>query len=73
MITAVPTVTPVTTPLDEPIVATEGEPEDHIPPVTLLPSVVDELAVHAVDGPVIGPGDRLTVIGFVVKQPVGSV
>ena len=74
MITVVPVVDPpVTTPLSEPIVATDGMLLLHNPPGTISKSVVVVDPVHAVAGPRIGPGVGLTVTTLFTEQPVGNV
>jgi hypothetical protein len=68
----VPEDTPVTIPVDEPIVAIPAAPLLHVPPgvaslnVTVLPW-------HTVAGPEIGAGKGLTVSVLVVLQPVGNL
>lgn len=72
MITAVPAETPVTTPVDDPTVAIDGEPEVHTP----LPGELDNAIVdptHTCVGPVMADGTGSTVTAIVVKQPVDNV
>lgn len=64
-----PAATPLTVPVDEPIVAMAGEPELHMPPAVGLVSVVVE-PWHTAGGPAIGNGSGLTVIVAEVAQPV---
>jgi hypothetical protein len=72
VILAVPAATPVTIPLNEPTVATEVEPEDHEPPVTVLLNVM-LFPVHTLPTPEMAVGAELTVITAVVIQPVPGV
>lgn len=68
MIRSVPDDTPLTTPVDEPIVATLGEPEVHVPPpVALNKEVVPP--THTVITPVIAPGGGSTVTVNVAEHP----
>ena len=67
----VPAETPDTTPLSEPIVATEVLLLQR-PPATTSPNVTDDPA-HTVVGPVIGLGVVLTVSVVIVLHPVGNV
>lgn len=71
MITAVPGNIPVTTPLPEPMVATEGLPLLHVPPPGHDNVVVPP--THTVVIPVIGLGDGIIVIKVETEQPVGNV
>ena len=72
MIVAVPADTPLTIPVSDPTVAVSILLLLHAPPGTT--SVNIKLApAQTTDAPVIGPGDKLTVIEVVVAQPVGSV
>ena len=64
---AVPEVTPVTTPVEEPIVATPGALLDHEPPPVLLVSVMVEPG-HTVVGPTIGPAADITLTDVVTRQ-----
>ncbi len=50
----VPDEKPVAIPEEEPIVATDGVEEDHVPPVTVLVSVV-ELPIQALRTPAMEP------------------
>ena len=68
---AVPAVTPVTTPVDEPIVAF-ALPLLHVPPVTRSLSVVVAPA-HTLAVPAMAVGTGFTVIGLVAMQPVVNV
>jgi len=68
---ATPGEIPVTTPVPD-TVATPGEPDVHAPPDGLLVSVA-VLPTQTVDGPEIAVGERLTVTGTTLKQPVESV
>lgn len=66
MITVVPVIVPpVTIPVKDPIVATAGVLLVQTPPGTASTSVVVVVPVHAVPGPLIGPGVGLTVIAAV--------
>ncbi len=56
----------------EPIYATAGLELDHVPPPVLLLNEAVPLT-HIEEGPVMGPGEALTVIILFVKQPVPSV
>ncbi len=59
-------------PLVRPMVATEGVPLLHVPPDGIeLNTVVPPTHKAKVPESVVGVG--FTVIGFVAKQPVGSV
>lgn len=72
MITAVPADTPVTTPVEEPTVATEGLPDDHTPPPgELAKAMLDP--THTWVGPVIAAGIGSTVTLIVAKHPVDNV
>lgn len=71
MIFADPADRPVTIP-DVPIVATDGDPELHVPPLVLLLNAADE-PMHKVDEPFIIAGNPLMVIVAVTEQPVGNV
>jgi hypothetical protein len=70
--TAVPTVTPVTTPDEEPTV-TLAEPVAHVPPATVLDKVIVLPWQTTGEAGVIAAGDVLTVITLIAKQPVGIV
>jgi len=72
VITAVPGEIPVTTPVSEPIVAIEGEPELQTPPPGELLRLIEE-PTHTADGPVIAVGAGYTVIVIEVEQPVDNV
>lgn len=65
--TAVPLATPVTTPV-EPMVAMEVDPDDQVPPGTLLERVV-VVPAHKDAVPVIAAGAALIVTTLVPKQP----
>jgi len=72
VITLVPGVPPVTTPLDEPTAATPGVPLVHVPPAGELASVVvppEQITIV----PDIAPGRALTVTILVTKQPADSM
>lgn len=71
MIVTGPADTPVTYPVNEPIV-TAVVLLLHQPPGTPSLNVVFA-PVHTVAAPVIGVGEELTVMIFVAMQPVGSV
>jgi len=71
VITAVPAVPPVTVPVAEPTVATEGDPELHTPPPELVRLM--EEPVQTVVGPEIADGLGFTVTGATTKQPVERV
>lgn len=64
----VPAATPVTTPVDEPIVAIVVLPLVHTPPGTALLNVVTA-PTHTLEVPVMGVGNGFTVITFVAMQP----
>lgn len=69
VIVAVPAVMPLTKPVAAPIVAVVTELQLHVPPaVGLVRAMV--LLTHSPDAPLIAPGCGLTVIAFVVVQPV---
>ena len=69
MITAVPPPVPVTIPHDDPTVATDGEPDIHVPlGVGHARGVVCPTQTTGV--PVIGKGRGLTTIVVVEKHPV---
>ena len=72
MILVVPVATPLTVPLDEPIVAVAGEELTHTPPVTVL---VNDIVVdaHKAVGPVIAAGCALMVMVAVAAQPAIEV
>jgi len=71
VITAVPTLKPVTIPELEPTAATPGEPDVHVPPDGVpVRLVVEPTQVTA--GPVI-TGCAFTVTVVVVKQPVDNI
>jgi hypothetical protein len=67
----VPEATPVTIPLPEPIDATEGFPETHVPPPDPDKEVVEPTQVYNV--PDIGEGMELTFTVVVALQPVGRL
>lgn len=67
-----PAATPVTTPVDEPIVATVTLLLAHVPPVLALLSVV-VAPVHTDVVPVIAAGSGFTVTTIDLAQPVPSV
>lgn len=67
-----PPVTPSTSPVSEPTVATAVLLLLQLPPVIEFTSVI-VAPLHTVVGPVIGPGARFTVTTAVTKQPVDSV
>ena len=69
VIVVVPEVTPVTTPVDEPIVATPGALLDHEPPPVLLVSVMVDPG-HTVPGPTIGPAADITLTVVVTRHPL---
>jgi hypothetical protein len=56
-------------PVDEPTLATVALLMLHVPPVVGLLSVV-QLPTQTASEPEIAPGDGLTVISVVTKQPV---
>lgn len=68
---ALPPVTPVTIPVDEPTVAIAVLLLAHVPPPASLRVVV--LPAHTVATPVIAPGSGLTVTVVIRMQPVGNV
>jgi len=71
VIVAVPGMPPVTVPPALPEAITEAttvELDDHEPPVGMSLSTTDE-PEHTVAGPVIGPGEELTVTITVAVQP----
>lgn len=68
MIIAVPAAIPVTTPVDEPIVATEGVLLVHVPPPGVLESVV-VFPAHIIAVPKIPVGPALTETVIVALQP----
>jgi hypothetical protein len=65
----VPGVIPVTTPVNEPIVATAVVPLVHVPPPVLLVNVIVEPG-HTVPGPTIGPAADITLTVVVTRQPL---
>jgi hypothetical protein len=69
VIVVVPEVTPVTIPVDEPIVATPGVLLLHEPPPVLLVNVIVEPG-HTVPGPTIGPAADITLTVVVTRQPL---
>lgn len=64
VMTAVPAARPLTSPDAEPIVATPGEAEVHMPPLTGSVSVVT-LPAHRLSVPAIAPGEDTIVTVFV--------
>jgi hypothetical protein len=72
VITVVPGIRLYTTPVDEPIVATERFELLHVPPATASLSVT-EAPAHTVDGPAIRPGVVTTFTVTVEKHPDPSV
>jgi hypothetical protein len=67
-----PVATPVTTPEDNPMVATVVKLLSHVPPVVaLLSSLVDPSQISSV--PAIGSGCEFTVTTVVRAHPVASV
>lgn len=68
MITVVPALSAFTSPLVDPIEATTGLLLLHVPPVTELLKVADELA-HSAEVPDITDDDGLTVTIFIAVQP----
>ena len=68
----VPVATPLTVPLNEPIVAVAGDELTHTPPVTVFANdiVVD---AHKAVGPVIAAGCALMVMVAVAAQPAIEV
>jgi hypothetical protein len=69
---AVPADTPVTVPVKEPTVATEGVLLTQLPPLE-RPTKEAVSAVHRVDTPPTEDGSGLTVTKRLKKQPVGKV
>jgi hypothetical protein len=63
--------TPVTTPLPEPTVASDGLLLTQLPPVVASVSVVVKPR-HMMPLPLMATGVALTVTGVVVKQPVAN-
>jgi len=72
IILSVPALTPETTPVVEPTVANDVFVLLHVPPVSVLASVIAE-PTHTWLGPVIAGGVVLTVTTDVMKHPVPSV
>ncbi len=66
-----PLATPVTTPVAEPIVATDAVLLVHVPPTESVNVVVEP--AHTLAVPDIEDGEAFTVITFVVVQPVDKV
>ena len=62
----------VTIPELLPIFAIDGLLLFHVPPEVVLPRELVPPS-HAINVPVMGPGDALTVTGVVAMQPVESV
>ena len=69
-----PAATPVTTPEDEPTVATDVVPLVHVPPETVLDKVIVK-PVQTLDDPLMVPADgaALIVTGDITLHPVLSV
>lgn len=72
MIVVIPEVTPVTTPVNDPAVATPGVPEVHTPPPVASLKIVFE-PIHTTGVPVITPGEVSTLNDRTTKQPVVKV
>jgi hypothetical protein len=72
VIVAVPAPIPVTTPVDETMLATVGWLLDHVPPETVL-VIVAVAPIHRAELPEIAEGSGLTVIIFPLEQPVPKV
>jgi hypothetical protein len=72
VIVAVPTFTPLTTPVPEPTLAITTLLLLQVPPVSASLSVV-VLPIHTCIVPVIADGSEVTVIVFIAAQPVVSV
>ena len=72
MILVVPVATPLTVPLDEPMVAVAGDELIHTPPVTVL---VNDIVVdaHNAVGPAMAAGCALMVMVAVAAQPAVDV
>jgi hypothetical protein len=68
----VPRATPQTTPVEEPILATDGLPLVHKPPPTASLRLL-QLPLHTSRLPKIGPGSGLTVMVVETAQPPGIV
>jgi hypothetical protein len=66
-------VTPVTKPLTEPIVATDGKALIQVPPGVASVSVVEEGSQYKDDCPAISAGSGFTVIVWKAIQPEGKV
>ena len=71
VIVAQPADTPLTIPVDAPIVAIDGMALVQTPPATESLSVVVEPG-HTLNVPIIGAGTGLTVIATCLEHPVGS-
>ena len=72
VIITVPAAPPVTTPVDDPMDATDVELLPHVPPPGEQLNVADKLP-HMVLGPLMAPGCGLTVIVDVAIQPDDNV
>jgi hypothetical protein len=72
VISVVPGLTPVTNPVDEPMVATAVVPLIQVPPADASVNVI-VAPTHTVVGPPIAAGSGLTVIAFTAKQPTPTV
>lgn len=70
---AAPAATPVTVPVDPPIVATVAGVMVHRPPPPVVSDNVAVAPTHTVLLPTIMPGRGLTVTSFVLKQPVAVI
>lgn len=66
----VPAVTPVTIPVSDPMVATDGEPLVHVPPGVALVSVI-VFPWHTLVGPAMATGGARTVKVTEPIQPSG--
>jgi hypothetical protein len=69
VIVLVPGATPVTTPVDDPMIAAAGLLLTHVPPVVVMVSTV-EPAGHTCSVPPIAPGSGFTVTTFVAVHAV---
>ena len=67
-----PELRPVTRPVADPIVATDGAPVLHDPPGDALLSVV-VAPLQSENVPVIGDENEFTVTGVLLKQPADNV
>lgn len=70
---AAPAATPVTVPVDPPIVATVDGVIVHIPPPPVVSDNVVVAPTHTVPLPAIMPGRGFTLTSFVLKQPVALI